>query len=423
MSKLLIIADDFTGALDTGVQFAARGASTQVRMAPAGADAVPATDTEVLVLDVATRHVPPDQAYASVYRAAKAAVKAGIPFLYKKTDSALRGNIGSELSALMDATQTDRLAFVPAYPRMDRVTRNGIHWVEGMPVADGVFGRDPFTPVIRSDIYGLLAAQTNKPIVLHRESDRITCLESPGIHVFDAGSDATLTAIADRLGADALRVSAGCAGFAAELARLLIPQRTPQSVLPDRSNLFVLCGSINPVTRHQIDQATANGFIRFRLGIDQKLDPDWPDSAAGRAMVDRLLVIARIGRSCIVDANDPDGIPETLHWAERHAWPIEQVRQQIAAQLGKLGKRLLEGGLDATLLCTGGDTLQALLRSVDVRTITPLCERSAGVVLASLTLGGRNRFILSKSGGFGPPDLFLNLADQLSAAQHDFDGG
>ena len=30
MVKLLIIADDFTGALDTGVQFAARGAATRV---------------------------------------------------------------------------------------------------------------------------------------------------------------------------------------------------------------------------------------------------------------------------------------------------------------------------------------------------------------------------------------------------------
>ena len=30
MVSLLIVADDFTGALDTGVQFAAHGASTRV---------------------------------------------------------------------------------------------------------------------------------------------------------------------------------------------------------------------------------------------------------------------------------------------------------------------------------------------------------------------------------------------------------
>ena len=35
MGKLLLIADDFTGALDTGVQFAARGAATSVVTDPA----------------------------------------------------------------------------------------------------------------------------------------------------------------------------------------------------------------------------------------------------------------------------------------------------------------------------------------------------------------------------------------------------
>ena len=34
MILLLIIADDFTGALDTGVQFAARGVSTRVLVDP-----------------------------------------------------------------------------------------------------------------------------------------------------------------------------------------------------------------------------------------------------------------------------------------------------------------------------------------------------------------------------------------------------
>ena len=35
MTKLLILADDFTGALDTGVQFAVRGARTCVVTDPA----------------------------------------------------------------------------------------------------------------------------------------------------------------------------------------------------------------------------------------------------------------------------------------------------------------------------------------------------------------------------------------------------
>ena len=38
-------------------------------------------------------------------------------FFYKKTDSTLRGNIGSEIAALMDACKMERLPFIPAYPK------------------------------------------------------------------------------------------------------------------------------------------------------------------------------------------------------------------------------------------------------------------------------------------------------------------
>lgn len=69
MVKLLIIADDFTGALDTGVQFAARGAATRV-VTDLAYDFTLA-DAEVLVMVAETRHLPPEEAYDVVYRTAR----------------------------------------------------------------------------------------------------------------------------------------------------------------------------------------------------------------------------------------------------------------------------------------------------------------------------------------------------------------
>ena len=77
MVKLLIIADDFTGALDTGVQFAARGAATRV-VTDLAYDFTLA-DAEVLVMVAETRHLPPEEAYDVVYRTARNAREAGIP--------------------------------------------------------------------------------------------------------------------------------------------------------------------------------------------------------------------------------------------------------------------------------------------------------------------------------------------------------
>ena len=55
MPRLLIIADDFTGALDTGVQFAACGIPTRVVVGTA-ADMIRCECT-VLVVDTETRHL------------------------------------------------------------------------------------------------------------------------------------------------------------------------------------------------------------------------------------------------------------------------------------------------------------------------------------------------------------------------------
>ena len=92
MIKLLMIADDFSGALDAGVQFAARGAATRV-VTDLDCDFLE-TDAEVLVMVAETRHLPPQKAYDVVYHVARNAREAGVPYIYKKTDSALRGECG-----------------------------------------------------------------------------------------------------------------------------------------------------------------------------------------------------------------------------------------------------------------------------------------------------------------------------------------
>ena len=72
MLLLLILADDFTGALDTGVQFAARGIPTRVIVGDKVDFASP--DAQVLVVDTETRHLPPEQAYAVIARLTVGAV-------------------------------------------------------------------------------------------------------------------------------------------------------------------------------------------------------------------------------------------------------------------------------------------------------------------------------------------------------------
>lgn len=412
MIKLLIIADDFTGAMDTGVQFTNRGAVTRVVTDISRDFSRGPADTQVLVINTESRHLGAEQAYDLVYRAAMYAVSAGVPYIYKKTDSALRGNLGSELAAVMDAAGSERLTFVPAFPENGRYTRRGVQYVGDLPVSESVFGREPFDPVFSSNIRELIGMQTDKPVISHlREED--PAQRASGIHVYDAESREDLCRIGAALGQGELHLAAGCAGFASVLADILDLNGPIREIPELNPNLFVVCGSMNPVTIRQIDEAEMLGLPRAHLTPSQKLDDRWMERPEGVALLRQWIGQTAHYGGFLLDVNgaDEDGGAACAD-AEKDL-DKDEARTRVANTVGVIIKKLLDMGLDATFFCTGGDTLYALLQAMAVEELVPHKELDAGVVLNSFVYGGKTRRIISKSGGFGDPDLLCRLTDTL----------
>lgn len=420
MVRLLMIADDFTGALDSGVQFAVRGARTRVVTDPAYDFSQAGEDVQVLVLDAETRHLAPEAAYGVVFRAVEGALKSGFTHVYKKTDSALRGNVGVELTAVMDAAGAESLAFLPALPKMNRVTRKGVHYIDGLPVAESVFGQDPFEPVRASSVADIIGAQSRTPVALH-ELGAEEKGPRPGIQVYDAESDGDLQRAGRALGREGLRLCAGCAGFAAVLAELLELKGTPPGLPYLVPSLFVACGSVNQVTLRQMETAEAAGFSHIHLTPAQKLDLAWLETEDCAAETAAWLEAAGERKRFILDVNDPAGREDTADYARERGLTTEDLRVRISSQLGRLVQRLLDRGLDATLLCTGGDTLLALTRAVGVAELTPVCDLDTGAVLTDFVYRGNTYHIISKSGGFGEPDLFIRLAQSIGVGDQKED--
>ncbi|MBE7722567.1 MAG: four-carbon acid sugar kinase family protein [Lacrimispora celerecrescens] len=413
MVKLLIIADDFTGALDTGVQFAARGTATIVVTDLNYDFRTIEKAVEVLVVVAETRHLQPREAYEIVYSIVHRAFQAGIAYIYKKTDSVLRGNIGSELTALMDATGVSAIPFLPAFPKLGRVTRKGIHYIDGVPVAQTVFGQDPFEPILDSAVAEILGQQTNVPVLIHPQNKEYQ-ISNPGIQVFDAETDADLKHIGRKLGLERLRFCAGCAGFAAVLADMLNLNGPAPKMPKLEDTLFIACGSVNPVTISQMKAAEEHGFPHVNLNPVQKLDGGWADSEPAAECVGQWLAKTHAKKRFILDVNDPEGYEDTRIYAQEHNLTTEQLRVQISDNLAALIKRMLDHGLNATLLCTGGDTLMALMQALDVSELTPICEMATGVVLTEFIYKEKTYHIISKSGGFGDQDLLIKLAEKIS---------
>ncbi|MFR6281817.1 MAG: four-carbon acid sugar kinase family protein [Lacrimispora saccharolytica] len=410
MVKLLVIADDFTGALDTGVQFAASGAETRVVTNIEYDFSRTGREVQVLVLVSETRHVKWEEAYRMVYGIAKRACESGIPYLYKKTDSALRGNIGSELKAVLDAAGKHTLHFLPAFPRMNRVTRNGIHYIDGSPVHESVFGKDPFEPVTCSYIPDMMRGEV--PVTVVESMDGWE--RQNGVMVYDASTDEELMSIGSFLKEKGeLGLTAGCAGFAAVLPQLLgLSGKRRERISLDKK-LLVACGSVNPITVRQLDYAERAGMKRIRLTPEQKLEKDYLESEEGNRALEEWTKTALEEECCIFDTNDLPGCRAACEYAGSHGLSLDELRVRIADTLGRVVEHLVRAGVKSTMLLTGGDTLMGFMRHIGCDEIVPACEMAPGTVLSQVDIDGRTYSIISKSGGFGEEKLIAELAEKI----------
>ena len=129
---MIVIADDITGAAEiAGIAFA-RGA--EVRLI---CDSVCGCDTATYSTDVTTviatdtRSMSEAEAATETKRISAAFVSPeGKKVIFKKTDSALRGHVIAELTALMEATGYERAIYLPANPSKGRIIRNGIYYIK-----------------------------------------------------------------------------------------------------------------------------------------------------------------------------------------------------------------------------------------------------------------------------------------------------
>jgi len=156
MPGIALIADDLTGAMDSGLQFGKRGLPTLVAMSP---ERLP--DAEVLVVDTDTREARATEAYRRVGEVARALAGRR---LYKKVDSTMRGNVGYECRALLEALRPRAIVVAPAFPQGGRTTRDGIQRVDGKPLELTPFAHDPRWPMRQSHMPTLLLQQAGREV-------------------------------------------------------------------------------------------------------------------------------------------------------------------------------------------------------------------------------------------------------------------
>jgi len=402
MMPILIIADDLTGAADTGAMFCS--AVGPVDMVGPDSSQPPSA---AMTVHTDSRHLRPDPAAKAVSHALNAFGHAPSGLVYKKIDSCLRGNIGAEIDALLQTGRFKAAIIAPAFPEQGRTTLNDVHYLNSWPIASTEMSRDPRHPITQSSLSATIAAQTGLPAahvnVSHIERGmahmqnlvrgfmacgyrHITC---------DATSQRHLHTLAQLVMAgDTTLLPVGSAGLAKAMAALMPPfQQTPR--LPDIEKLLFICGSAAKTLHTQLDR------LREQLGCGQQI---WqPDTLLATEPLPAAIPIADwkanayILRISPIDRRGPARDPDTLVNA-------------LARQAIELVQKARPEGL----ALSGGDTAQAVLTRLGAHTLRLRQIVCPGIVYGQVVGGIWNNLnIFTKAGAFGKPNALVELYRSL----------
>jgi uncharacterized protein YgbK (DUF1537 family) len=433
MYKLLVLADDLTGALDTGVQFVKSGVSARVILSPllpgeeSGLREESGPEASVLIVNTETRHRSPEEARRIIRECTGAWGDRGVEYFYKKTDSTLRGNVGVEIEALMEALDIRRLPFIPAYPDLGRTTLEGRQYLEGIPIDETAIAQDPLNPIRNSLVAKIISRESSLPVQIVTEPAEIP--EASGaaetereVLVFDCENNEQLREIGEELIMPGLLgACAGCAGFAGVLTQILPFEKLPLFSPPEngglpRPALLVLAGSRHPLSRGQVKHAMDGGIAGLAVDGEKLSRRGWLDSAEARNLAGQCAAILSGQGACVLGTRLAMEAPPCAGEEPAQAQMEELVSaESVSAGLGALARKILPLSEPLCLVVFGGDTLLGVARALEYDSITPLAEIRPGVVLARGEGPEGGGFMVTKAGAFGEEDLIPLIQEYLKA--------
>lgn len=387
--KVIIIADDLTGAMDAAAPFARRGLVTHVVGHAADIDVALKGAADVISINANTRHLDPDRAATITADCVSRVARLRPGILFKKIDSTLRGNVAAETIAAIRAAGRPHVIVTPAMPGQGRTLVDGQVYIRGVLLCDTAIGRDQLNAPPTGPLDDILrAADPGLPV---RRVNARAVVAQPGIDVVDCCEEEELRAVAAAvlpIADDAVLVGAG--GLAEALAETAFgPARAFPDPEPGAGAVTFIIGSRTPESTRQIERLRGS-FAAACAVIDITPGMGLTDGAVERAKGAAVVVIRVAPQAETGDANS--------------------VAHSLAVAAGKF----LDQVPVSLVAMTGGDTAIAVLSHLGGTAIDVEGEVEAGVVYGSIGLGDKRLRVLTKAGAFGNDELFVTIAHYFS---------
>ena len=171
---MIVIADDMTGAAEiAGIAFQ-RGCPVQLTdgssvacstLANSGSSVACGFPAGITVIATDLRSMTETDAVAETRRITSHYPPL-TPHLFLKTDSALRGHVVAELTAVMQSMGYNRAVYLPANPSKGRTIVDGIYYINGTPIHETDFRFDPEFPATTSVLSERFPDAAEKGIIM-----------------------------------------------------------------------------------------------------------------------------------------------------------------------------------------------------------------------------------------------------------------
>lgn len=421
MLKVAILADDLTGASDTGVQMTGQGLKASVLL---DYRKLPETSSDVVVIDTDSRSVTGEEAYHRVAKVCDFILQQRkFDIIYKKVDSTMRGNVGAEMDAVYHHVRPDFIVMAPSFPEAGRVVRDGHMYVYGVPLHETDAARDPKNPVTRSYLPDLLGEQTKHPMAVVKAEElrgdagslaekmrRYREQQIPYL-LFDAETNDDLRRIVDLVQQSGYRVV--WSGSAA-LAKALSGQwfRSEREVVPipfDSGTVCMVVGSVSTRSRRQLE-----AVLRLPGVTGVEMRPEYVlEENSKRQELERLGRLAEAAmRSSpkalvLYSSGNADDVEKARRAGAGRGMGAEEVSNAICQALGELAAGLISGFGIRNLVLTGGDTARQVCLRLGTWEIELVGELEVGVPIGRLS-GDENRWVITKAGGFGSEQVLCD---------------
>lgn len=430
VEKILgIIADDLTGANDSGVQLTEMGLNTSVLFK------IPDQGQHLdsgLVINTDSRALSQQEAFDVTKQATKFISESGYQHIYKKMDSTLRGHIGTELKAIKEELNPEFIFIAPAFPKLGRTTKDGIHYVNGVKITDTETANDPTHPIKEPFIPALIEQEIEESIGLLTISDftneiafkeKIKQFKQNNISylVVDAETADDLLQAAQKMTKMSKNIIwAGSAGLAEVLPKVLeLTEKNNIRPFPRTKQTITVCGSLSGVTQKQVQFAIRqSGVIGFELDTLQILSRNWEEYK--QAALSNCIKAIHAGRDIVLYLPSNEKIrTQVKKLGSEIGLSSNQIGERISDSIGEIVSFLVKYSDNLSgLVLTGGDTAKDTVKHIGGVGIRLVKQIETGIPLGTLIGPEKDFTIVTKAGAFGKENSIYNAIQQLKGVHY-----